>query len=438
MDCRGIREAAPFQLEAADFLYQRNHSMVFARPGAGKTLPTLLTLADWRDAGESRRALIAAPLKVAHNVWRQECAKWEVPLTMSLCTGETEDKRAAIEAKTDVLITNHNMLGKILESDHGCDTLIIDELSRFRAHNGSWQKQARNSGMKITVGLTGSPTPNNYLSLYGMSRAIGLELFGRNFDKWKRAHFYPTDYEGHKWAPFPGDETVFEAIRPYTYVLDDKSAQLPPVVRPPMQLQLPDDVRTRYRELRKTSELTDLQIVASNAGVLTGKLRQIAAGFIYDNSGKPVGLSPFRIQALAALVEEMQGEPLLVAYEWVEQLAMLQSYFPHVPYLGGNSKNDDDTLAQWNQRKLPVLFIHPASAGHGLNMAQGGNSVAWLQPPHDNELYEQLIGRVRRRDQASAQVFSYEFVAENTLDEAVQQTCHQRGRDQDALWAKFT
>ncbi len=411
--------------------------MIFARPGTGKTLATLMAMTDWRDGGESKRILVAAPLKVAHNVWRQERDKWDIPLSMSLLTGETADHAGAISAKTDVLITNHNMLGKVLESDHGCDTLVIDELSRFRAHNGSWQKQARHSGMRITTGLTGSPAPNNYLGFYGMTRAVGLDIFGHNFDKWKRAHFYPTDYEGRKWAPFPGDETVFEAIRPYTYVLDDSSVQLPEVVCPPWTVQLPDDVRERYRQMRKTSELTDLEIVASNAGVLTGKLRQIAAGFVYDNRGKPVGFSPFRVQALAELVEEMQGEPLLVAYEWVEQLAMLRSRFPDAPYLGGGSTNDDTTIENWNQKKYPVMLIHPASAGHGLNMAQGGNSVAWLQPPHDNELYEQLIGRVRRRDQTSGQVFSYELVAENTLDLAVQQTCHQRGREQDKLWAKF-
>ena len=272
---------------------------------------------------------------------------------MSLLTGETADHAGALSADTDVLITNHSMLPKVLASDHGCDALVIDELSRYRSHAGTWQKTARNSGMGITTGLTGSPTPNNYLSLYGMSRAVGLDVFGHNFDKWKRAHFYPTDYEGHKWAPFPGDDSVFETLKPYVYLLNDKEANLPEVVRPPMRLTLPDDVRASYREMRKTSTLTDLHIIASNAGVLTGKLRQIAAGFIYDNHGKAKGLSPFRIQAAAALVEEMQGEPLLIAYEWVEQLQMLLKQWPGIRYLGGGSTDDDRTIALWNDGKLP-------------------------------------------------------------------------------------
>ena len=412
--------------------------MIFARPGAGKTRPALMAAQDWLESKEAKRVLVTAPLKVCHHVWEQERDKWEIPLTMSICTGQTEDKNKAIFGDSDILVVNHDMLEKVMACNHGCDAMIIDELSRFRSHNGAWQKTARKSEMKMTTGLTGSPAPNNYLGLYGMQRAIGLNLFGKNFDKWKRANFYPTDYEARKWAIFPGNEKPFDAIRPYTYVLDDKSVWLPKVVCPPQpMLQLPEDVRRSYTEMRKTSTLTDMQIVASNAGVMTNKLRQIAAGFIYDNTGKPRGFSSFRIDALAALVEELQGEPLLIAYEWVEQLAMLKKRWPDTPVLGGGSTDDDNTIARWNRRELDKIFLHPASAGHGLNMAQGGNSVAWLQPTYDNELYEQTLGRVRRRDQFSAQVFSYELMAENTLDVAVQQVCHQRGIEQDMLWRKF-
>lgn len=421
-------------------MFERDHSMLWARPGTGKTRATLLGIQDVLEAKVSKRVLVSAPLKVAETVWRQECAKWQIPLNISVVTGNTPERERAkiIYGGSDVLVCNHDMLEKVLECNHGCTGMVLDELSRFRHHNGTWQKAARKSGMLWTTGLTGSPTPNNYLSLFGMSRAIGLNIFGKNFDKWKRANFYPTDYEARKWAIFPGNEAPFDAIRPYTYVLNDKNVSLPKIICPPQPvLQLPDAVRRSYVEMRKTSALTDLEIVASNAGVMTNKLRQIAAGFIYDNSGRPQGFSSFRIDALSALVEDMQGEPLLVVYEWIEQLAMLQKRFPDAPMLGGGSKNDEDIINRWNAGEFPVLLIHPASAGHGLNMAQGGNSVAWLQPTYDNELYEQTIGRVRRRDQKSAQVFSYELMAENTLDAAVQQVCHQRGLEQDMLWDKF-
>lgn len=413
--------------------------MIFARPGTGKTRGALMAMEDWIDRGDAKRVLVTAPLKVAKNVWGQENNKWHGPLSMNILTGDMslKDRNAALYSHSDVLVCNHDILDKVLDANHGCDAMVIDELSRFRSHSGTWQKTARNSGMKMTTGLTGSPAPNNYLGIYGMQRAIGLNLFGKNFDKWKRANFYPTDYEARKWAIFPGNEAPFDAIRPYTYVLDDKSVNLPKIVQKNVPVELPDEVRKSYRELRATSALSDMQIVALNAGVLHGKLRQIAAGFIYDNTGKPRGFSSFRIDALAALVEELQGQPVLIVYEWIEQLNMLRRMWPDVPVLGGGSTDDDTTIARWNDRELDKLFIHPASAGHGLNMAQGGNSVAWLQPTSDNELYEQTLGRVRRRDQTSAQVFSYELMAENTLDASVQQVCHQRGLEQDMLWQKF-
>lgn len=425
--------------------------MIFARPGTGKTRGALLAAQDWIESKEARRVLVTAPLKVCHNVWRQERDKWEIPLTMGICTGQTEDKNKIIFGDSDVLVVNHDMLQKVMGCNHGCDAMIIDELSLFRSHNGTWQKTARNSGMKMTTGLTGSPGPNHYLGLYGMARAVGLDVFGKNFDKWKKANFYPTDYHGYKWAIFPGNNAPFETIKPYTYVLDDKSVWLPTIVRQPIWIQLPDSVRNYYREMRKTSQLTDDELIneidpttgnirpllAANAGILANKLRQIAAGFVYDSTGKGRILSSFRVDALAALVEELQGEPLLVAYEWVEQLHMLRKVFPNAPMLGGGSTDDDAVIIRWNAKEYPVLLIHPASAGHGLNMAQGGNSVAWLQPTYNNELYEQTLGRVRRRDQTSAQVFSYELMAENTLDLAVQQVCHQRGVEQDMLWKKF-
>jgi hypothetical protein len=430
--------ASPFQIEEANFIFERNSSMIWARPGTGKTRGALLAMHDLIDSGESRRILCTAPLKVCHNVWEQERDKWEIPLTTSICTGQVPDKNKAIFSDSQCLIVNHDMLEKVLACNHGCDALVIDELSRFRHHNGTWQKAARNSGMKVFTGLTGSPAPNNYLGLYGMTRAVGLNLFGRNFDKWKRANFYPTDYEARKWAIFPGNEAPFEAIRPYTYVLDDRDVSLPTIVAPELpRLELPDDVRRSYAEMRKTSALSDMEIVAANAGVLNGKLRQISAGFIYDNAGKPRGFSSFRIDAARQLVEELQGQSVLIVYEWIEQLAMLREAFPDAGLLGGGSTNDDDTIRDWNSGKLTEILLHPASAGHGLNMAQGGNSVLWMQPTYDNEMYEQTIGRVRRRDQSSAQVYSYELLANDTLDPAVQQVCRKRGLEQEMLWKKF-
>jgi len=425
---------AGYQLDCADHIFERDHSLVFARPGTGKTLATLIAIKDLLDARVVERVMVVAPLRVVLNVWQQEIQKWKLPLTSTICTGATKDRAGALREKTQLLIVNYEMLKQILPQDHSCDGIVVDEISKLRSNTGRWNKLVRGAGFKFAVGLTGSPTPNNLLSLYGMAKAVGLPIWGNSFDKWKRTFFYPLDYNEYQWSPKQGN-TLLDDLRDYVFTLDDTAVKLPPIVRPPMVVDLPGDLRELYAELRSTSALSDHEIIAANMGVLTGKLRQIAAGFVYDNRGTPVSFNPWRIDIAADLVEELQGQPLIIVYEWREQLAMLRKQWPNAPFLGGGSKDDETTIAAWCAGKVPVLFLHPAAAGHGINMAAGGNSVCWLQPPHDQEAYEQVIGRVRRRDQPSASVFSYEIVARSTLDEPVLEKLGARAEAQEGVWA---
>jgi hypothetical protein len=436
-------KVSDFQTDISQFIYERDHSMIFARPGSGKTLPTLMAIQDWIETKTAHRTLIVAPIRVAHGVWRQEAMKWKIPLSFRIATGQESptERGDALQADSDVLLTNYEMLPKILDEDHGCTAVVYDELSKLRAHNGVRHKLARNAArgkhkvFDIATGLTGSPAPNNYLSFYGMAHAVGLgfDLFGKNFDKWKRANFHPMDFQEYRWEPLD-ESALVAAIKPHTYIIDN-TADLPPVRSVQIDITLPDAVRKSYDTLRKTSTLTDLDIVAGNAGVLHGKLRQIAAGFVYDNQGRPVQMDAFRVDALADLVDEMQGEPLLVLYEWREQLAMLLDRWPKTPVLGGGYGDADTVIAAWNARKLPLLFMQPGAAAHGNNMAAGGNTLAWLQPPYDNELYEQAIGRLRRRDQPNDSVISHLLMARYTLDYAALARLIEREQAQNRLWS---
>jgi len=431
---------ANFQLDASQFIYERDHSMVFAKPGTGKTLAALLAAQDWIESGAAKRVLVEAPLRVCHNVWQQEIKKWNIPLTSAVCTGEVS-KRAradAIAGKTNILISNYDIMPALLQEDHGCDAVIYDELSKLRSPTGKRQKAARASGMQISTGLTGSPAPRGLESLYGMANAVGLTLFGRNYDLWHRKFFYPLDYNEYRWAPFPGaQEELVAMLKPYVYTLEDNAVELPPIVRPVLEYDLPKDLRRTYDIMRATSQLSDHDIIAGSAGVLSGKCRQIAAGFVYNSSGNPVDFSEWRIDLLADLVDELQGQPLLVMYEWVEQLEMIRRRWPGIRFLGGGAERPNETIGMWNAGSISLLPCHPSSMGHGNNMAQGGNAVCWLQPPHDAELYEQGIGRVRRRDQPDARVYSYEFVARDTLDIAVRARLGDKAATQDSLWAAF-
>ena len=433
---------ADYQIDAAGHVFERDSSMVFARVGAGKTLAYLMAMRDWKEEGIVKRTLVTAPLRVVKSVWRQEREKWQIPLTMALCTGEMDKdyQAAAIAAQTDVLLVNNDMFDRVIDSgEHGCDAVVFDELSKWRNPTGKRAKLARRTPFKIRSGGTGTPAPNSLDSIYGMCHTVGLgHLVGRNFDKWRRKYFYPTDFQQYDWAPFPHTQAELAAlIKPYTYVLENNAVELPPIVKTPITVELPPELREIYNRLRATSELSDYDIVAGSAGVLHGKLRQVAAGFAYRNNAETVRFDEYRLNALADLVDEMNGEPLIVAYEFREQLAMLQRRWPGAPYLGGGSRDDDKTIADWNAGRLPLMFLHAAAAGHGLNLQQGGNAIAWLQLPWDAELYEQTLGRLSRRGQTGASVWSYEICAANTLDVAVEASLFSKMTTQDGLWEEL-
>lgn len=431
---------ADYQIDASQFVYERNHSMVFARMGTGKTLVNLMAMQDWIESREARRIMVVAPLRVVKNVWRQERDKWQIPLSMEICVGEmsTNKRKEAVQSGSQVLLTNYEMLTALLEDDtHGCDAIVFDELSKLRNPTGKRQKKARRGGFRIRTGCTGTPAPNGLTSIYGLAHTVGLgAMVGRNYDHWLRRYFYPTDYEQRNWAPFKDTpRELAELIKPYTYVLEDNAVELPPIVRPPIEIELPPDLRRQYDQLRKTSFLSDHDIMAQTAGVLRNKLRQMASGFAYRADGSAASFDPYRLEVLADIVDEMQGQPLIIAYEFREQLAMMLRKWPNMPYIGGGSKDDERKIDDWNAGRVPLLGLHPQSAGHGLNMQHGGNSIAWWQLPDDAEIYDQTVARLVRRGQTGGSVYSYEPCALGTVDIAVRQRYHDKTLAQDGLWA---
>ena len=415
-------QPAPFQIEASQFVYERDHSMIFAKMGTGKTLTFLLAIQDWLETGAAKRVMIVAPLRVAKFVWKQEIEKWNLPITASILTGDmsARQRREAVAADTQVLITNYEMAPKLMaEGGHRCTALVLDELSKVRNPTGKRQKAIRNAkGFTIRTGGTGTPAPNGLSSVFGMLHAVGLSgLVGNSFYRWRMRYFEPLDYHGWKWRPREGaKEAILGLIKPHTFILDNRDVGLPPVVRPPVPVYLPPVLEAAYKELRSQSALTDEQIIADTGGVMFSKLRQLTSGFAYNLSGDAVSFDNFKLDVLSDIFDEQNGAPLLIAYEFKEQLRMLLDRWPGTPYIGGG--DDDRTLAQWNAGELPLLFLHPASAGHGLNMQAGGNAIAWMQVPVDLELYEQTLARLVRRGQKGP-VYSYEPYAVGTIDERI-------------------
>ena len=306
------------------------------------------------------------------------------------------------------------------------DMLIIDETSRLKDPSG---KRARGllkvaGRFRTRWGLTGTPRPNSSQDLF-MPAAIITDgaLWGRAFVPWQRRHFRPCDPFGREWAALPGAEEQIAADfgTVAMTVADEDMPDLPPLNIVVTPLKLPDAVMATYqgmaRELFATIEGRSIE--AASPLIATGKLAQLANGFLYDaGADDPVFVHSLKIDWLRELVEGLDGEPLLIVYEFVEDLRTIRRAFGEVPALGGltPARQAAQLVADWNEGKLPLLAFHPAAAGHGLNLQHGGSRMAWLSPSWSAELTQQAIARLYRPGQTQ-HVTIHVCVAAGTVDE---------------------
>ena len=306
------------------------------------------------------------------------------------------------------------------------DVLIIDETSRLKDPSG---KRARAllkvaGRFRTRWGLTGTPRPNSSQDLF-MPAAIITDgaLWGRAFVPWQKRHFRPRDPFGREWAALPGAEEQIAADfgTVAMTVADEDMPDLPPLNVVVTPLKLPDAVMATYRTMARElfATIEGRSIEAASPLIATGKLAQLANGFLYDaGADDPVFVHSLKIDWLRELVESLDGEPLLIAYEFIEDLRTIRRAFGEVPALGGltPAREAAQLVADWNAGKLPLLAFHPASAGHGLNLQHGGSRMAWLSPSWSAELTEQAIARIYRPGQTQ-HVTIHVCVAAGTVDE---------------------
>jgi hypothetical protein len=426
-----------YQQRAATYLYERDAAFLVAPLGAGKGAAALTALAELIRDGHRRHALVIAPKLVATTVWPAEIASWPhlAHLKIAVLDGSPEQRRAllATAAERELTVIGVDLVpwlvGELtgVADDHPLfDLLIIDETSRLKDPSG---KRAR-ALLKIAGrfrtrwGLTGTPRPNSSRDLF-MPAAIVTDgaLWGRAFVPWQKRFFWARDLFGYEWTAQPGAEEKIAADfgTVAMTVADADMPDLPPLNVVVMPLQLPDAVMATYKTMARQlfATINGRSIEAASAMIATGKLAQIANGFLYDaGADDPVNVHSLKIDWLRELVESLDGEPLLVAYEFVEDLRTVRRAFGEVPALGGSAPAHEATrlIAAWNAGALPLLAFHPASAGHGLNLQHGGSRMAWLSPSWSAELTEQAIARVYRPGQ-TRHVTVHVCVAAGTVDE---------------------
>ena len=409
----------PYQETAADFLYEHDRAMILAPVGAGKTAITLTAMYDMLYEGHVKRFLVLAPLRVATSVWPVEQPKWAPFMRMAVAVGTPAQRLAALNSDAHVVVTNYDSLQWLAQQALDFDGVVFDELTRLKNPSGArFKALAKVLDCKVRWGLTGSFTSNGLEDVFGQCKMISTTLLGRSKGAFQQQYFYLVNREHNDWAPRPGAlELVMERIKPATFVLEpgEYKDKLPPLHTVEVRMDLPD--RKPYEDMKKdfVTRFPDATAVAVNAAVVTQKLSQMAAGFVY--TPEPVWFSGHKFDRLEELLAENQQANTIVFYNFIEELNELQRRFPHARTV--------DSIDDWNAGRVRLLCLHPKSAGHGLNLQHGGHHIVWLSLPWSLELFEQANGRLHRSGQTRA-VWCYVMIANQTVDEKIWAALHDK------------
>jgi SNF2 family DNA or RNA helicase len=409
----------PYQETAADFLFEHDRAMILAPVGAGKTAITLTAMYDMLYEGHVKRFLVVAPLRVATSVWPVEQPKWAPFMRMAVAVGTPAQRLAALGSSAQVVVTNYDSLQWLAQQTLDFDGVVFDELTRLKNPSGARFK-ALNKVLdcKVRWGLTGSFTSNGLEDVFGQCKIVDQKLLGRSKGAFQQQYFYLVNREHNDWAPRPGAlELVMERIKPATFVLEpgEYKDKLPPLHTVEVRMDLPD--RKPYEDMKKdfVARFPDATAVAVNAAVVTQKLSQMAAGFVY--TPEPVWFSKHKFDRLEELLAENQQANTIVFYNFIEELHELQRRFPFARTV--------DSIDDWNSGRVRLLCLHPKSAGHGLNLQHGGHHIVWLSLPWSLELFEQANGRLHRSGQLHA-VWCYVMIANQTVDEKIWAALHSK------------
>ena len=411
--------------------------MVLAPVGAGKTAITLTAMRDAIATELVKRFLVVAPKRVCTSVWPAEQKLWAPDLKLAVAVGTPKQREAAFASDADIVVINYDNLQSI-QNLEGFDGIVFDELTRLKNPSGARFKALLKvlDKIKIRWGLTGSFTSNGLEDVFGQCKIIDQTLLGRSKGAFMQQYFVLINKDFGEWAPRVGSlQRVMEVIKPATYVLDagEYKDKLPPLHIVEMRCDMPD--RLPYEKMKKhyVVELKDEQITAVNAAVVTGKLQQMAGGWVYQTETSasntpgrlnvtqtPVWFSSHKFDLLHDLIEENQHANTIIVYNYVEELAELKRRYPHALTL-----NDTNAIDRWNAGEVEMLLVHPKSAGHGLNLQHGGNKIIFVSLPWSLELFEQTVGRLHRSGQKN-DVWCYVLLTNKTIDERIWAALHDK------------
>ena len=430
-----------YQQFATDFILNQSICCLMLDMGLGKTVITLTAL--WQlalDSFDVSRVLVIAPKRVAEDTWPKELAKWEhlTGLTSSLVLGSAAERKAALQRKAFLYIINRENVAWLVKNHYwDFDTVVIDELSSFKSNKAERFKAMKKVRPMVTriVGLTGTPAPNTLLDLWPQMYLMDMgQRLGRFIGGFRDRFFLPDKRNReiiYSYKPREGAEDAIYALIS-DICISMKAADyldMPERIDNRIEVSMSPKERKLYDDFQKDMVLSigDEQLDAANAAALSNKLLQMANGAVYGEDKKVIPIHDRKLDALEDLVEGANGKPLLVAYWYKHDLQRIKARFKNARCID-TAKDIDD----WNAGKIPLALIHPASAGHGLNLQDGGCTIVWFGLTWSLELYQQLNARLWRQGQKHTVVIHH-IVTKGTHDEDVMRALENKDTRQSAL-----
>jgi SNF2 family DNA or RNA helicase len=435
-------KAHEYQEYATKFIEDNEESAVFLECGLGKSVITLTAIKNLMARGEVSRVLVVAPLRVGKTTWPEEIGKWDHlgGLTYAVAIGSVAERLNALKAQADITIINRENVEWLIDKSgmpFDYDMLVIDELSSFKSFKAKRFKALLKVRPKITrvVGLTGTPSSNGLMDLWAEFRLLDLgERLGRYITRYRLAYFTPDKRNAQvvfSYKPLPGaEERIYDKIDDITISMRASDyLKLPSLVMNTVVVEMGEKEKDIYDNLcdDMVVSLGESEIDAVNAASLSNKLLQMANGAVYGEEQSVHHIHDEKLNALEDLIESANGKPVLVAYWFKHDLARIKAKFPFVREI----KTDEDIRA-WNRGEIEVGVIHPASAGHGLNLQTGGSTLIWFGLTWSLELYQQTNARLYRQGQKNTVVIHH-IVTKGTIDERVLKALEKKEKTQNSL-----
>lgn len=431
-----------YQEYAIKYIEAHPISALLIDMGLGKTSITLTAIRNLLfDSFEVCKVLVIAPLRVAKNTWTDEMKKWEHlhTLTYSLIIGNENERLSALNKKADIYIINRENVDWLVNKSgykFDFDMVVIDELSSFKNH----QSKRFKSLMKVRplvkriVGLTGTPSSNGLMDLFAEFKILDMgKRLGYFIGQYRNTYFKPDKMNGpivYSYKPLPNAENaIYEKISDITVSMKaNEYLKMPELLTSNYVVELSNSEKKQYDRMKKSLvlEITDGEITASNAASLSNKLCQLSNGAIYDDEQNIVEIHNRKLDALEDIIESMNGKPLLVAYWYRHDLERIKKRFSI-----REIKTSED-ISDWNKGKIPVALIHPASAGHGLNLQNGGSTLVWFGLTWSLELYQQTNARLYRQGQKNTVVIQH-IITKGTIDEQILKALQKKNKTQADL-----